>query len=109
MNTSLVDFLLARIAEDEAKIQHMTREAERVATAPIFRNYPPDWLLGVDIFVSPDRWRAECAAKRHVLNLHPEAVSDEKRAGAAWAYDEVLRLLALPYSSHPDYRDEWRP
>jgi hypothetical protein len=24
------------------------------------------------------------------------------------AYDEVLRLLALPYAGHPDYREEWR-
>lgn len=25
-------------------------------------------------------------------------------------YDEkLLRLLALPYSDHPDYREEWRP
>ncbi|MEU5023581.1 DUF6221 family protein [Streptomyces milbemycinicus] len=21
----------------------------------------------------------------------------------------ALRLLALPYADHPDYRDEWRP
>ena len=30
--------------------------------------------------------------------------------GSAWDLaEEVLRLLALPYVDHPDYREEWRP
>lgn len=28
--------------------------------------------------------------------------------GAPWG-EPVLRLLALPYADHPDYRQEWRP
>ncbi|MEU0831280.1 DUF6221 family protein [Streptomyces sp. NPDC005969] len=24
-------------------------------------------------------------------------------------HDYVLRLLALPYTDHPDYREDWRP
>jgi hypothetical protein len=34
------------------------------------------------------------------------AVAARVRLGA---YDEVLRLLALPYAGHPDYCEEWRP
>lgn len=97
----LVEFLLARIACDEAKIEHMQREAVRVETAPIFGGLPADWLGGVDIFVSPDRWRAECEAKRRIVQ---EWGPFETYNGEA-----LLRLLALPYADHPDWRAEWRP
>jgi hypothetical protein len=30
--------------------------------------------------------------------------------GNHWSYPcDTLKLLALPYADHPDYRDEWRP
>jgi len=29
--------------------------------------------------------------------------------GASGESDLLLRLLALPYSDHPDYRQEWKP
>jgi hypothetical protein len=28
-------------------------------------------------------------------------------AGGVW--DDLLRLLALPFAGHEDYREEWRP
>jgi len=72
---------------------------------------------------------ADVAAKRRLLAGHgPGRVVDEsdgrwasdpdswdppwtKCTGHEWAaYPcELLRLLALPYAGHPDYRKEWKP
>ena len=64
---------------------------------------------------------AECAAKRRIVRLaHSVTGMDvridqefgvEPRDEAVEPYrgDLILRALALPYSDHPDYRDEWRP
>jgi hypothetical protein len=49
----------------------------------------------------PTRVLAECAAKRGIV---------EQLAGPAGGADAgVLRLLALPYAGHTDYRADWRP
>jgi len=48
----------------------------------------------------PDRITAEVEAKRHLV-----------RWCGQWgepAFREPLAFLALPYSDHPDYREEWR-
>ena len=60
----------------------------------------------------PARILAEVKAKRCLLYQF-EHRGDSVRAvvkpstGGVW--DDLLRLLALPYASHPDYRPEWRP
>lgn len=82
----------------------------------------------------PDaRVLAECDAKRRIVEEHPKSDAVER---TRWAYsmdadgferyydpcetcgwDRVpeewpcptLRLLAVPYTDHPDYRDEWKP
>jgi Family of unknown function (DUF6221) len=49
----------------------------------------------------PTRVLAECDAKRRIVQrLAPPA--DGPDTG-------VLRLLALPYAEHADYREDWRP
>jgi hypothetical protein len=44
--------------------------------------------------------------------------ADEARIAGEWGVgvttgrepsDDLLSLLALPYASHPDYREEWKP
>lgn len=129
MMDDLITWLRAQIDDDEHKIAGMEREQERTRTAPIFRNYPPDWLAGVDIFVSPKRWRDEVDTKRRVLDAHgldhecialtgsgDHSVVD----GGPWELWEpestadhgpcfVIRCLALPYANRPGYREEWRP
>lgn len=63
----------------------------------------------------PARVLAECEAKRRIVTLHDAALRAELANGDASAYgadlmhSDVLRLLALLYADHPDYRDEWRP
>jgi hypothetical protein len=60
----------------------------------------------------PARVLAEVDAKRRVVALwreEPAAADLTWDGGWCNAVDEVLRLLALPYRDHPDYRAEWAP
>lgn len=100
--TGLAEFLLARIAEDEAW-WHARHEVDPQV---------------------PRRMLAECEAKRRIVawcgereRIHvPVFASDADAARASEfvpgglshpADSVVLRLLALPYADHPDYRPEW--
>jgi hypothetical protein len=90
------------------------------------------WLVS-----DPQRWLAECEAKRRIVELHSH--SEESSCwemhrgvygpgwpegsyaveGEPWAHPslellegqpcETLKLLALPHADHPDYHEEWRP
>lgn len=99
----LVEFLLARIAEDEAMSQAAVRWSEGASQWSDAGE--PDWqhIARWD----PARVLVECDAKRRIVELHPEH---------GWSHCEgeslpcpTLRLLALPYAEHPDYREEWKP
>lgn len=77
----------------------------------------------------PARVLAECAAKRRLVELHhPIEVYERwnpnghcaECSDSGWeaAIDgaspvdfpcPTMRLLALPYADHPDYREEWKP
>lgn len=104
---TLTEFLLARIAEDEA----VAREAIDCG---------PEWVHEAMRYgANPARVLAECEAKRRIVeyryswNLEAERMSEppfgpifEAKVSAA---DAVLRALALPYADHPDYDEVWRP
>jgi hypothetical protein len=85
---TLTEFLLARIAEDEAAVR---REMPGRWT---------NWLAQTRPGLVPDldprlkRALAECEAKRRIVDVADEAPG-------------VLRFLALPYAEHADYREEW--
>lgn len=97
----LPEFLLAMFAEDE--------ESARCA----------DVIPAPAGFWDDDRVIAECNAKRRVVehyrllceqaNGAPEQHIHAMLASQATGLGVALRLLALPYASHPDYRAEWRP
>jgi hypothetical protein len=68
----------------------------------------------------PARVLAECEAKRRMvsrLQAYTDALAatpgDRERLARWSEWDLAARYLALPYASHPDYRDEykttWRP
>lgn len=63
----------------------------------------------------PARVLAECQAKRRIVKAWASARDAANDTGEMRTYgeeeglEEALRLLALPYADHPDYRDEWRP
>jgi hypothetical protein len=104
--SDLVDFLLARITEDEAR----PRGFGAIAMEVDAEGSPTGRLL------VPARILAECEAKRRVVELYLEARrsyewdrNDTGFAAEAWAYEAVVKQLALPHADHPDYREEWRP
>jgi len=114
---TLADFLRARIANDERAARALAEHDRRP-------------VLSLAITVNhPDRLLVECEAKRRIVDLHapfhvrtandglnwdyrgcgecsqPDGVAD----GETWWPCTTLRLLALPYASHPDYDERWRP
>ena len=106
--TDLVEFLKARLDEDEERldtIDHVQAPAGHMA-----------------------RERREIEVKRRIVDEHTTVVL---RGGSGARYYETtracrsceppkqfpetavpcrtLRLLALPYADHPDYDESWRP
>lgn len=71
--------------------------------------------------IQPARILADIEAKRAMLALHDDLDSGGHECPARDSLGEfftayvtpsecpTLRLLALPYADHPDYREEWRP
>lgn len=102
--SDLVEFLLARVDEDEAVARRVQGRT---------RHEPPPTIGGIgDVGLVGYPYRralAECEAKRRVVEESRE-YSPELAEGdnGAWAFDLVLRALALPYAEHPDFREEWR-
>jgi hypothetical protein len=101
---TLVEFLLARIAEDEEGARRASAvEGGDFAIAalplPLMEGIRPGF---------PTRVLAECEAKRRIVDLYREVETDRGN-DAMSRLDRVLRALALPYVAHPDYRVEWRP
>jgi hypothetical protein len=99
----IAEFLLARIAEDEA-VARAARGA--VDALPVGEGYSEVKLPEVFDHVArwdPARVLAECEAKRRIVGIHQEP--------AEWQLvsDMTLRVLALPYADRNDYRPEWRP
>lgn len=122
MSTStltLTEFLLARIAEDEAH-----PDAERLNdSAPAGACWK---LIGGRVCIRPeghdvDRARilAECEAKRRIIELWRNAKREAEMSpappfrpifeGRLTIMDAALRALALAYQDHPEYADEWDP
>ena len=135
---TLTDFLLARIAEDEAVTQaaadfpHSIRSTPGGTTFDIVADSQDgraDHWLAVD----PARVLAECEATRRIVEEH-RLITDPERLVKVWrdptpgvacercAGDplgdrpledigpcDTLLFLAAVYSDHEDYREEWRP
>lgn len=88
------DFLLARIAEDEAAVAYPA-EHER----PGGYEYADVGGMGDVLTVGTDRVQAECAFKRWLIGTY---------SGTREAY-VMFRGMASVHSDHPDYQEDWRP
>lgn len=109
---TLTDFLLARIAEDEAR-------AEWVVMLPTVSEFEQGTFraaftdLGEHGWFNPDRVFHESRAKRRIVDLAAQYVKPEDTfdsgfiGGANHVGYNALRYLAEPYCDHPDYRAEW--
>jgi hypothetical protein len=103
---TLTDFLLARIAEDEA----VARDWPDDRTLFWADDQPVVDTLGHVIYQPRTRVLAECEAKRRLLEWHRQYDTDER--GEPHGREDqcpAWRLLASVYADHPDYRKEWRP
>jgi len=124
--TTLTEFLLARITEDE----QVARTASWFDRPPI--EPTPDWTYkgdgyevepgvthdreGIAAAVNPEegthiarhdpaRVLAECEAKRRIIAMHGELCFGNGDRGAG---DEVLEHLAQVYADHPSFDPTWK-
>ncbi|WP_152203625.1 DUF6221 family protein [Georgenia thermotolerans] len=115
---TITEFLLARIAEDEA-------EARSKPTTYLYI-HPDGYDMadmgpGYVLAANPARVLAECAAKRAIIEPARDATYYAKRVDREllggprdamadpYPGDVILRHLAAVYADHPDYQQEWKP
>lgn len=110
---TITEFLLARIAEDEAAVPY--RPAPTVGDDVLaqideaqhgYRALKPGVLT-----VTTARVLAECEAKRRIVEGHAETwdLGREDYLEGVWrSEDHTIRVLASVYADHPDFQDEWR-
>jgi hypothetical protein len=117
--TDLTEFLLARIAEDEAEVAAFDKEWK---TTTVARDVPQGLAYITDteymsLLVDPSRVLAECEAKRRIVERHGRCGTGMgycDDGGHGWGGEDGLGCadladLAAVYADHPDYRDEWKP
>ena len=115
---TLVEFLWARIAEDEALARRArpvpatgddedfsdSSDYDRASWHEARCGYAMGEHMTACLCGVTDRVIAECDAKRRIVEgLQPFGPIDDICA------PEILALLALPYAHHPDYEETWRP
>lgn len=131
---TITEFLLARIAEDRAKVEHAPDATEDTASAR-----GPGWYHGLECTLCghvgfdgtesnvEDAWHehmeavhqrsrvlAECEAKRRIVDLaeqldEPTTLRDRLAFPTARVVlDHTLQALASVYTDHPDFDPAWR-
>lgn len=118
--TDLVEFLRARLDEDEERARFVQRERGDRAL-PEVEPWRLSWHDEYDLLcIEPSRALADVDAKRRIVDEHEPsgnyAYRDDSTPAcgtcgdytAEWPCD-TLKLLALPYVGHPDYDESWRP
>lgn len=100
MSVELVRFLMQRLDEDEAAALAALRAQVSAPRRHRFGRPAPGTTASTDLASRWDTPRilVECEVKRRIML--GEAGCDTSR---------VLRLLALPYASHRDYQESWKP
>jgi len=125
--TDLAEFLLARVAEDEAVarkcppspwtvdgdgccVLHSGHDADRdIANMTDAAEHIAHW--------DPARVLAECDAKKAIAEAWQQINADDRvlneyahniREGRQTSLYFALKVLALPYADHSEYRSEWK-
>ncbi|MCR6706565.1 MAG: DUF6221 family protein [Cellulomonas sp.] len=111
--TDLTEFLLARFDEDDA-VARDPHESVRAERAADMDRIEWDDCCGY-VRLGLGRMLAESEAKRRIVE---ECRASVERVDFWYGQGDqdvsslparTLRLLALPYATHADYREEWRP
>jgi len=116
---TLTEFVLNRIAEDEALARAGFSHPDRWVQVAA-----PGLVGGIPTGMSCPAVLAECAVKRRIIERrayggdgcggHPGPYLPHADYGTHYCYrvDEDnydLRDMASIYANHPDYRQEWKP
>ncbi|MFC8491795.1 DUF6221 family protein [Streptomyces sp. NPDC057235] len=123
--SDILAFLRARFDEDFTDARAAKPGPWHADGGSVYATHPTDEVVtyteSADHIARhhPKRVLAEVEAKRKLLELHREIEDPEAMQDFCYTCDvtgeypeypcTTLRLLALPYASHPDYRDTWRP
>lgn len=112
---TIVEFLLARIAEDEAELGVLASGVHDDSAGPNGLGWGDVGAISDVLTVSHRRATAECEAKRRIIDASRYV---EAGGGSAeivmfdgWpraGVPSVLASLALPYADHPDFDPAWR-
>lgn len=112
----LAEFLLARIAEDEALARSVVEagdEAVGFSDAAWAVANLPEPACSHALRWAPVPVLAECEAKRRIVEEHREQVEvgegPDYVGGVLDGLESAIRALAAVHADHPDYREEWRP
>lgn len=126
--TDLVEFLRARLDEDEVRAQQELDSWNRATERGPITEFPK-WMvdpivgpfsgqsrlrnvatgLYVGRIANPSRVLAEVEAKRCIIDLADEGCDGQgEYRRCAEMGDEILRLLALPYADHDDFDPMWK-
>lgn len=135
MTDDLVQFLRARLADDERAARRAGDSFRQIGETGVIvategnraeECASANWAGVAEHIVrhDPARVLAEVDAKRRLLIVHKrddrysfsgcitcDAGDNSCGCMGGSAYDypcETLRVLALPYADHPDYREEWK-
>ncbi|WP_432091049.1 DUF6221 family protein [Streptomyces sp. NRRL F-5630] len=125
MTAGLIAFLRARLDEDEAAARAAKPGPWSADGGAVYGIHPTDGVVDYSESAAhiarhdPARVLAEVEVKRALLELHHEVEDPQEMQDFCAACDvtgtypeypcRTLRLLALPYSSHPGYDESWRP
>lgn len=122
MTAGLMAFLRARLDEDDAVARAADAELSTVFTR--IATFDPEMAADERHIMRhrPAQVLREVEAKRQIADYHESWTASngdifcgrcgrehiDGRLGGHFPC-QTLRLLALPYSDHPDYLPEWRP
>jgi hypothetical protein len=119
--TDLIEFLNARLAEDEATAKRVQpNQSPTELRAMVGREGGEPFLI-----VASERVLREVSAKRAILEDHRIVKADvdtedfdfgcercyfnRDEGVAGYGYCPTLKALAAVYSDHPDYDESWKP
>jgi len=106
----LIQFLLARIADEEELAALITADTETFNSEPrcLYEIRRKDGnittITRYTVYDAQKQLR-ECDAKLQMIN----AILDQPMSRVRPEDLYFLRLLAFPYTDHPDYHEEWKP
>jgi hypothetical protein len=109
--TDLFEFLRARLDEDQAEAEKQ-RDGQEWDIDPWqirYNEVETNYAAYIYLRIAKARVLREVEAKRRILGDELDRALDAGRTQRDLERSALVRLLALPYADHPDFRQEWAP